>query len=67
MFLNYRFVRPGRINPAGHGFMSFPGSDFPFAQENQTDPFRGCERRLVELADDRLRRAMRQEDGEHCS
>jgi hypothetical protein len=31
MFLNYRFAQPGRINPAGHGFMSFPGSDFPFA------------------------------------
>src|SRR5947209_12861237 len=23
MFLNYRFAQPGRINPAGHGFMLF--------------------------------------------
>jgi hypothetical protein len=41
MFLNYRFAQPGRINPAGHGFMFFPGSEFPFAYENQTDPFSG--------------------------
>jgi Alpha/beta hydrolase domain len=41
MFLNYRFAQPGRINPAGHGFMFFPGSEFPFAYENQTDPFTG--------------------------
>ena len=41
MFLNYRFAQPGRINPAGHGFMYFPGSEFPFAYENQTDPFTG--------------------------
>ena len=40
-FLNYRFAQPGRINPAGHGFMFFPGSEFPFAYENQTDPFTG--------------------------
>jgi hypothetical protein len=30
-FLNYRFSQVGRINPAGHGFMFFPGSEFPFA------------------------------------
>jgi hypothetical protein len=41
MFLNFRFAQPGRINPAGHGFMFFPGSEFPFAYENQTDPFTG--------------------------
>jgi hypothetical protein len=41
IFLNYRFAQPGRINPAGHGFMFFPGSEFPFAYENQTDPFTG--------------------------
>jgi hypothetical protein len=41
MFLNYRFAQPGRINPAGHGFMLFPGGEFPFAYENQTDPFTG--------------------------
>ena len=41
MFLNYRFAQPGRINPAGHGFMFFPGGEFPFAYENQTDPFTG--------------------------
>jgi hypothetical protein len=41
LYLNYRFSQPGRINPAGHGFMSFPGGDFPFAYENQTDPFTG--------------------------
>ena len=40
-FLNYRFSQVGRINPAGHGFMFFPGSEFPFAYENQTDPFTG--------------------------
>ncbi len=40
-FLNYRFAQPGRINPAGHGFMFFPGGEFPFAYENQTDPFTG--------------------------
>jgi hypothetical protein len=40
-FLNYRFAQPGRINPAGHGFMFFPGSEFPFAYESQTDPFTG--------------------------
>jgi hypothetical protein len=40
-FLNYRFAQPGRINPAGHGFMFFPGAEFPFAYENQTDPFTG--------------------------
>jgi hypothetical protein len=41
MFLNHRFAQPGRINPAGHGFMFFPGGEFPFAYENQTDPFTG--------------------------
>jgi hypothetical protein len=41
VFLNYRFAQPGRINPAGHGFMFFPGSEFPFAYESQTDPFTG--------------------------
>jgi hypothetical protein len=41
MFLNYRFAQPGRINPAGHGFMLFPGGEFPFAYQNQTDPFTG--------------------------
>ena len=41
MFTNYRFAQPGRINPAGHGFMFFPGGEFPFAYENQTDPFTG--------------------------
>jgi hypothetical protein len=41
IFLNYRFAQPGRINPAGHGFMFFPGAEFPFAYENQTDPFTG--------------------------
>jgi Alpha/beta hydrolase domain len=41
LFLNYRFAQPGRINPAGHGFMFFPGSEFPFAYESQTDPFTG--------------------------
>ena len=41
MFLNYRFAQPGRINPAGHGFMFFPGGEFPFAYENQTDSFTG--------------------------
>jgi hypothetical protein len=41
MFLNHRFAQPGRINPAGHGFMFFPGSEFPFAYENETDPFTG--------------------------
>jgi hypothetical protein len=40
-FLNFRFSQVGRINPAGHGFMFFPGSEFPFAYENQTDPFTG--------------------------
>jgi hypothetical protein len=40
-FLNYRFAQPGRINPAGHGFMFFPGGEFPFAYESQTDPFTG--------------------------
>jgi hypothetical protein len=40
-FLNYRFSQVGRINPAGHGFMFFPGGEFPFAYENQTDPFTG--------------------------
>src|SRR4029077_8027959 len=40
-FLNYRFSQVGRINPAGHGFMFFPGSEFPFAYENQTDTFTG--------------------------
>jgi len=41
MFLNYRFAQPGRINPAGHGFMFFPGGEFPFAYQNQIDPFTG--------------------------
>jgi hypothetical protein len=41
LFLNYRFAQPGRINPAGHGFMYFPGGEFPFAYENQPDPFTG--------------------------
>ena len=41
MFLNHRFAQPGRINPAGHGYMLFPGSEFPFAYENLTDPFMG--------------------------
>jgi len=40
-FTNYRFAQPGRINPAGHGFMFFPGAEFPFAYESQTDPFTG--------------------------
>jgi len=40
-FLNYRFSQVGRINPAGHGYMLFPGSEFPFAYENQADPFTG--------------------------
>src|SRR5712671_377041 len=40
-FLNYRFSEVGGIYPAGHGFMFFPGSEFPFAYENQTDPFTG--------------------------
>src|ERR1700720_1280591 len=37
-FLNYRFSQVGRINPAGHGFMFFPGSEFPFTHKNQTVP-----------------------------
>jgi hypothetical protein len=41
IFLNYRFSQPNRIVPAGHGFMYFPGWNFPFAYETQTDPFTG--------------------------
>ncbi len=76
-FLNYRFSQVGRINPAGHGFMFFPGSEFPFAYENQTDPFTGksdgilvrctasntCPKVIHLLVDD-LGRASRREPGD---
>jgi Alpha/beta hydrolase domain len=42
LFLNQRFAQPNRMVHIAHGFMFFPDVNFPFAYENQTDPFTGA-------------------------
>jgi Alpha/beta hydrolase domain len=40
-FLDFRFAQPERMQNIGHGFMYFPNTNFPFAYENERDPFTG--------------------------
>ena len=39
--LDFRFAQPNRMMDIGHGFMFFGDTTFPFAYENETDPFTG--------------------------
>ena len=41
LFLNQRFAQPGRMITIGYGFLSFPDTSFPFAYQDETDPFSG--------------------------
>jgi len=39
--LDFRFAQPNRMMDIGHGFMFFGDTTFPFAYENESDPFTG--------------------------
>ena len=41
LFLDFRFAQPNRMMHIGHGFMYYGDFSFPFAYENETDPFTG--------------------------
>ena len=41
LFLNQRFAQPIRMINIGYGFLSFPDTTFPFAYQDETDPFSG--------------------------
>jgi hypothetical protein len=40
-FMNYRFAQPTRVADLQHEGLFYPTSAFPFAYEDQTDPFTG--------------------------
>jgi hypothetical protein len=39
IFLNFRFAQPNRMLNIGHGFQYYPDVSFPFAYQNERDPF----------------------------
>jgi hypothetical protein len=41
LFLNQRFAQPVRMINIGYGFQYFPDTSFPFAYQDETDPFSG--------------------------
>ena len=41
LFLNQRFAQPVRMINIGYGFQAFPDTTFPFAYQDETDPFSG--------------------------
>jgi len=41
LFLNHRFAQPIRMIDIGYGFQGFPDTTFPFAYQDETDPFGG--------------------------
>ncbi|HEX9462744.1 MAG TPA: alpha/beta hydrolase domain-containing protein [Alphaproteobacteria bacterium] len=41
LFLDFRFAQANRMMHIGHGFMYYGDASFPFAYENETDPFTG--------------------------
>ena len=41
LFLNQRFAQPVRMINIGYGFHAFPDTTFPFAYQDETDPFSG--------------------------
>ncbi len=41
LFLNQRFAQPVRMINIGFGFHAFPDTTFPFAYQDETDPFSG--------------------------
>jgi hypothetical protein len=41
LFLNQRFAQPIRMTDIGYGFLGFPDTTFPFAYQDETDPFGG--------------------------
>jgi Alpha/beta hydrolase domain len=41
LFLNFRFAQPNRMLHIAHGFQFYPDVSFPFAYQDETDPFTG--------------------------
>jgi hypothetical protein len=41
LFLNQRFAQPVRMISIGYGFQYFPDTGFPFAYQDETDPYSG--------------------------
>ncbi len=42
LFLNHRFAQPIRMTHIGYGFHAFPDIGFPFAYQDETDPYTGA-------------------------
>lgn len=42
LFLNHRFAQPIRMTHIGYGFHAFPDIGFPFAYQDETDPYSGA-------------------------
>ena len=40
-YLNFRYAQPVRMISIGYGFLSFPDTTFPFAYQDEKDPFGG--------------------------